>query len=120
MIIASEKYGCSEEIISIAAMLSAGNAIFYRPKDKAVLADAAKANFHRGYGDHLALLNCYSQWAELGFSVQWCFENYVQVIPSPATVLTCSTHLQHRPIGRLAQSSSYVVCRSGQCGARGT
>ena len=33
----------------------------------------------RGYGDHLALLNCYSQWAELGFSVQWCFENFVQI-----------------------------------------
>eukprot|EP01050_Picozoa_sp_SAG11_P010366 SAG11_NODE_1033_length_6095_cov_5.337725_9_plen_141_part_00 len=44
-----------------------------------MLADAAKANFHRGYGDHLALLNCYSQWQELGFSVQWCFENYVQI-----------------------------------------
>eukprot|EP01050_Picozoa_sp_SAG11_P010365 SAG11_NODE_1033_length_6095_cov_5.337725_8_plen_74_part_00 len=30
MIIASEKYGCSEECICICAMLSAGNAIFYR------------------------------------------------------------------------------------------
>ena len=79
MIIASEQYKCSEQMIVIAAMLSAGNAIFYRPKDKAVLADAAKANFHRGYGDHLALLNCYTQWEELGFSVQWCFENFVQI-----------------------------------------
>jgi pre-mRNA-splicing factor ATP-dependent RNA helicase DHX16 len=79
MIIASEEHHCSEEMIAIAAMLSAGSAIFYRPKDKALLADAAKANFHRGYGDHLALLNCYTQWAELGFSVQWCFENFVQI-----------------------------------------
>eukprot|EP01043_Picozoa_sp_COSAG02_P045924 COSAG02_NODE_4248_length_5586_cov_74.948424_3_plen_1100_part_00 len=79
MIIASEEYKCAEQMIVIAAMLSAGNAIFYRPKDKAVLADAAKANFHRGYGDHLALLNCYTQWEELGFSVQWCFENFVQI-----------------------------------------
>ena len=79
MIIASEEYKCSEPMIVIAAMLSAGNAIFYRPKDKAVLADAAKANFHRGYGDHLALLNCYTQWQELGYSVQWCFENFVQI-----------------------------------------
>ena len=47
MIIASEEYKCSEEMIVIAAMVSAGNSIFYRPKDKAVLADAAKANFHR-------------------------------------------------------------------------
>ena len=34
MLLASEKYKCSEEIVSIAAMLSVNGAIFYRPKDK--------------------------------------------------------------------------------------
>jgi HrpA-like RNA helicase len=34
MIIASEKYKCSEEIISICAMLDVNNTVFYRPKDK--------------------------------------------------------------------------------------
>ncbi|KAF9619136.1 hypothetical protein IFM89_005150 [Coptis chinensis] len=33
-IVASEKYRCTEEILSIAAMLSVGNSIFYLPKDK--------------------------------------------------------------------------------------
>ncbi|KAL1834081.1 hypothetical protein ACET3Z_003732 [Daucus carota] len=36
MIVASEKYRCSDEMISIAAMLSIGGSIFYRPKDKQV------------------------------------------------------------------------------------
>ncbi|XP_020096072.1 pre-mRNA-splicing factor ATP-dependent RNA helicase DEAH1-like isoform X2 [Ananas comosus] len=58
MIVASDKYKCSDEIISIAAMLSVGNSIFYRPKDKQVHADNARLNFHTGnVGDHIALLN---------------------------------------------------------------
>lgn len=57
MIAASDKYKCSDEIISIAAMLSVGNSIFYRPKDKQVHADNARMNFHAGnVGDHIALI----------------------------------------------------------------
>ncbi|MCI39880.1 pre-mRNA-splicing factor ATP-dependent RNA helicase DHX16-like, partial [Trifolium medium] len=48
MIVASEKYKCFDEIISIAAMLSVGNSIFYCPKDKQVHADNARMNFHTG------------------------------------------------------------------------
>ncbi|MCL7038028.1 hypothetical protein MKW94_024499, partial [Papaver nudicaule] len=80
MIVASEKYKCSEEVISIAAMLSIGNSIFYRPKDKQVHADNARLNFHTGdVGDHIALLKVYSSWKETNFSTQWCYENYIQV-----------------------------------------
>ncbi|KAL8547096.1 hypothetical protein ACS0TY_006718 [Phlomoides rotata] len=80
MIVASDKYKCSDEIISIAAMLSIGNSIFYRPKDKQVHADNARLNFHMGnVGDHIALLKVYSSWKETNFSTQWCYENYIQV-----------------------------------------
>ncbi|KAH6810279.1 RNA helicase family protein [Perilla frutescens var. frutescens] len=80
MIVVSEKYSCSDEIISIAAMLSIGNSIFYRPKDKQVHADNARLNFHMGnVGDHIALLKVYSSWKETNFSTQWCYENYIQV-----------------------------------------
>ncbi|XP_042002540.1 pre-mRNA-splicing factor ATP-dependent RNA helicase DEAH1-like isoform X2 [Salvia splendens] len=80
MIVASEKYTCSDEIISIAAMLSVGNSIFYRPKDKQVHADNARLNFHMGnVGDHIALLKVFSSWKETNFSTQWCYENYIQV-----------------------------------------
>ncbi|KAK7411357.1 hypothetical protein VNO78_02790 [Psophocarpus tetragonolobus] len=80
MIVASENYKCSDEIISIAAMLSVGNSIFYRPKDKQVHADNARMNFHTGnVGDHIALLKVYNSWKETNYSTQWCYENYIQV-----------------------------------------
>lgn len=62
----------------IAAMLSVNASIFYRPKDKEVLADNAKKNFHSIYGDHLTLLNVYNQWVSTSYSTQWCFENFIQ------------------------------------------
>ncbi|KAM0922382.1 hypothetical protein ACQ4PT_006213 [Festuca glaucescens] len=78
-IVASEKYWCSEEVVTIAAMLSAGNAVFYRPKDKQVHADTARQAFHAGnVGDHVGLLNVYNAWKESGYSPQWCRENFVQ------------------------------------------
>uniref|UniRef100_A0A8B9HGJ5 RNA helicase n=1 Tax=Astyanax mexicanus TaxID=7994 RepID=A0A8B9HGJ5_ASTMX len=75
MILASEQYKCSEEVLTIAAMLSVNNSIFYRPKDKVVHADNARMNFIVPGGDHLVLLNVYTQ---SGFSTQWCFENFIQ------------------------------------------
>ena len=78
-IICAEKYGCAEEVVSVAAMLDAGNAVFYRPKGKEQLADAARAAFARGGGgDHYALLCVYDSWKESGYSMAWCFENFVQ------------------------------------------
>uniref|UniRef100_A0A8C1KST7 RNA helicase n=1 Tax=Cyprinus carpio TaxID=7962 RepID=A0A8C1KST7_CYPCA len=78
MILASEHYKCSEEILTIAAMLSVNNSIFYRPKDKVVHADNARMNFVVPGGDHIVLLNVYTQWVESGYSTQWCFENFIQ------------------------------------------
>ncbi|NXJ58284.1 DHX16 helicase, partial [Spizaetus tyrannus] len=54
MILASEQYGCTEEVLTVAAMLSVNNAIFYRPKDKVLHADSARLGFH------------------------WCYEHFVQ------------------------------------------
>ncbi|XP_053578026.1 pre-mRNA-splicing factor ATP-dependent RNA helicase DHX16 [Bombina bombina] len=78
MILASEKYKCSEQILTIAAMLSVNNTIFYRPKDKLVHADTARANFTVPGGDHMVLLNVYTQWVESSHSLQWCYENFIQ------------------------------------------
>ncbi|XP_069032341.1 pre-mRNA-splicing factor ATP-dependent RNA helicase DHX16 isoform X2 [Embiotoca jacksoni] len=78
MILASEQYKCSEEVLTIAAMLSVNNSIFYRPKDKVVHADNARMNFMVPGGDHLVLLNVYTQWVESGYSTQWCYENFIQ------------------------------------------
>jgi pre-mRNA-splicing factor ATP-dependent RNA helicase DHX16 len=93
-VIAAEQYNCVSEVITVCSMLSCGNAVFYRPKDKAVHADNAKYNFARGGGgDHLALLRVYNEWADSNFSTQWCYENYVQVcsIVLLLSMLPCHT-----------------------------
>ena len=80
-ILASEKYKCTEEIITIASMLSVNSNIFYRPKNKLILADTARKNFNQqpdALGDHFTLLNVYNRWVETEYSTQWCYENYVQ------------------------------------------
>jgi pre-mRNA-splicing factor ATP-dependent RNA helicase DHX16 len=80
VLIASEQYGCSSEILTIIAMLSVGSSVFYRPKDRAVHADNAKQNFARGGGgDHLTLMRCFNEWVDTCYSTQWCYENYLQV-----------------------------------------
>eukprot|EP00727_Mastigamoeba_balamuthi_P011019 m51a1_g654 putative pre-mrna-splicing factor atp-dependent rna helicase dhx16-like (959) ;mRNA; r:218417-221394 len=78
MLINSEKYGCTVEVLSICAMLQVNAAIFYRPKDKAIQADTAKANFHKPQGDHLTLLDVFNKWQETNYSTNWCFENFIQ------------------------------------------
>ncbi|EGC32093.1 hypothetical protein DICPUDRAFT_82061 [Dictyostelium purpureum] len=77
MLIASVDLGCSDEILTIVAMLSVQN-VFYRPKEKQALADQKKAKFFSSEGDHLTLLNVYNGWKNSKFSNPWCFENFVQ------------------------------------------
>lgn len=78
MLLASEKYKCTEEVVTMAAMLSVNGAIYYRPKDKIIHADTARKNFFVPGGDHLTLLNVYNQWADTDYSTQWCYENFIQ------------------------------------------
>lgn len=49
MLIASVDMGCSDEVLTIVAMLSVQN-VFYRPKDKQAQADQKKAKFHQPEG----------------------------------------------------------------------
>ncbi|KAI8051663.1 P-loop containing nucleoside triphosphate hydrolase protein [Syncephalis plumigaleata] len=77
MLILSADLGCSEEIVSVVAMLSV-QSVFYRPKEKQALADSKKAKFHQPEGDHLTLLTVYNGWRNSNFSNAWCFENFVQ------------------------------------------
>nr|GEX48663.1 reverse transcriptase [Tanacetum cinerariifolium] len=78
MLLASVDLGCSEEILTIIAMIQTGN-IFYRPRERQAEADKKKSKFFRPEGDHLTLLAVYNSWKENKFSAQWCYENFVQV-----------------------------------------
>ena len=77
MLIMSVQLGCSDEVLTIVSMLSVQN-VFYRPKEKADIADQRKAKFHQAEGDHLTLLAVYNAWKNNKYSNPWCFENFVQ------------------------------------------
>lgn len=78
-ILAADKYGCVEEVLSIIAMLGEASALFYRPKDKKIHADSARARFTiKDGGDHFSLLNIWNQWVDSDFSYVWARENFLQ------------------------------------------
>ncbi|KAL8840704.1 MAG: hypothetical protein Q9170_001222 [Blastenia crenularia] len=77
VLIFSVDKGCSDEVLSIVAMLSV-QSVFYRPKEKQQQADQKKAKFFDPHGDHLTLLNVYNGWKQSKFSKPWCYENFIQ------------------------------------------
>ncbi|KAJ5918958.1 hypothetical protein N7466_002959 [Penicillium verhagenii] len=77
VLIASVNMSCSDEVLSIVAMLSISSP-FYRPKEKQQQADQKKAKFHDPMGDHLTLLNVYNGWKNSNYNNTWCFENFIQ------------------------------------------
>ena len=78
-ILAADKYGCVEEVLSVIAMLGESSSLFYRPKDKKILADSARSRFTvKEGGDHISLLNIWNQWVDSDFSYVWARENFLQ------------------------------------------
>ena len=77
MLMFSVDLGCSEEVLTIVAMLAAQN-IFYRPKDKQQQADQKKQRFNQSEGDHLTLLTVYNSWKVSNYSNGWCSDNFIQ------------------------------------------
>ncbi|GLT99458.1 hypothetical protein SLE2022_168960 [Rubroshorea leprosula] len=76
MLLASIDLGCSDEILTIIAMIQTGN-IFYRPREKQAQADQKRAKFFQPEGDHLTLLAVYEAWKARNFECRWCYENFV-------------------------------------------
>ncbi|KAJ1655478.1 DEAH-box ATP-dependent RNA helicase prp43 [Dispira simplex] len=76
MIVESARFSCTNEILSIAAMLSVP-VVFVRPNDDRNRADAAKAEFAHPDGDHLTLLNVYHAYKAEGGDTDWCWKMYL-------------------------------------------
>eukprot|EP01027_Heterolobosea_sp_BB2_P007011 GEZU01010493.1.p1 GENE.GEZU01010493.1~~GEZU01010493.1.p1 ORF type:complete len:563 (+),score=190.17 GEZU01010493.1:688-2376(+) len=76
MLIASPDFKCSNEALSIAAMLSVPN-VFLRPKTQQKAADEAKSKFAHIDGDHLTLLNVYHAYKQNDGDANWCYNNYI-------------------------------------------
>lgn len=78
LLAAGTQYNCVEEVLSVIAMLQESGSLFYRPKDKQFHADQARIGFTKPGGDHLTLLNIWTQWVDTQFSFQWAKENFLQ------------------------------------------
>ncbi|KAH8331351.1 hypothetical protein KR074_001600, partial [Drosophila pseudoananassae] len=76
MLIASCQHNCSNEILSITAMLSVPQC-FVRPNEAKKAADEAKMRFAHIDGDHLTLLNVYHAFKQSNEDANWCYENFI-------------------------------------------
>ena len=76
LIITSEEYGCSEEMLTIVSMLSVPS-VFYRPKERQEESDAAREKFFVSESDHLTLLHVYMLWKANGYSDGWCIRHFL-------------------------------------------
>lgn len=81
MLINSPQFYCSNEVLSLAAMLSVPN-VFVRPNNARQLADEMKALFAHPDGDHLTMLNVYTAYqddkAQSNLS-QWTYDHFLSL-----------------------------------------
>jgi len=76
MLIMSEKFKCSKEILTLCAMLSVQNP-FLRPKENGEAADKAKSQFAHQDGDHLSLIKVFELYQSSGMKNEWCSNNFI-------------------------------------------
>lgn len=81
MLISSPEFYCSNEILSITALLSVPQ-IFVRPHSQRKRADEMKALFAHPDGDHLTLLNVYHAFKSPEAQAnpkQWCHDHFLSL-----------------------------------------
>ncbi|RXW20408.1 hypothetical protein EST38_g5439 [Candolleomyces aberdarensis] len=76
MLIVSPELKCSNEILTITAMMSVPN-VWLRPPNRLREADAAKAMLTIPDGDHLTLLNVYDEYIQNRWDKNWAWNNYL-------------------------------------------
>lgn len=75
-VLASGDLGCSEEMLTIAAMMQIENVFVSSSKDK-MAAEKEKRRFSAAEGDHVTLLNVFLAFERYGRSSKWCREHFV-------------------------------------------
>ncbi|KAG6916849.1 DEAH-box ATP-dependent RNA helicase prp43 [Tephrocybe rancida] len=76
MLIVSPEFKCSNEMLTITAMMSVPN-VWIRPNNQRREADAAKQMMTVPDGDHLTLLNVYNQYVLNKHDKNWTWTNYL-------------------------------------------
>ncbi|OXB63089.1 hypothetical protein ASZ78_005432, partial [Callipepla squamata] len=76
MLLESGNFGCSQEILTIAAMMQIQN-IFLIPPNQKYQAARQHRKFAVEEGDHLTMLNVYEAFVKHSKSSQWCQEHFL-------------------------------------------
>ncbi|VDK59107.1 unnamed protein product [Anisakis simplex] len=75
-LLASGEFGCSEEMAAIVAMLQIQDLFLFPPKSRH-RAEIMKRKFSVEEGDHLTMLNVFTNFIDSGRSKQWCNQHFV-------------------------------------------
>ena len=78
MLISAEHYGCVDEVVTVAAMLSAPD-VFAMPKDKKDEARAAHAGFKDYRSDYITMLNVWYAYQENRDDKGWAKEHFLKI-----------------------------------------
>ncbi|KAM0910145.1 hypothetical protein ACQ4PT_014364 [Festuca glaucescens] len=76
MILSANDFGCSDEILTIAAFLSV-QSVWVSMRGVKKEFDEAKLRFAAAEGDHVTFLNIYKGFHHSGKSSQWCYRNFL-------------------------------------------
>jgi pre-mRNA-splicing factor ATP-dependent RNA helicase DHX15/PRP43 len=76
-VIGARRFGCTEEVVALVALLAEQGQALLRPRERQRQADAAHGQFKSGWGDHLTLLNVFDAFVRAGSAKGWCDENFV-------------------------------------------
>ncbi|XP_068379896.1 probable ATP-dependent RNA helicase DHX35 isoform X2 [Eschrichtius robustus] len=76
MLLESGNFGCSQEILSIAAMMQIQN-VFVVPSNQKSQAIRVHRKFAVEEGDHLTMLNVYEAFIKHNKNSQWCQEHFL-------------------------------------------
>uniref|UniRef100_A0A9J8C556 Probable ATP-dependent RNA helicase DHX35 n=1 Tax=Cyprinus carpio carpio TaxID=630221 RepID=A0A9J8C556_CYPCA len=76
MLLESGNFGCSKEIVTIAAMMQIQN-IFVAPHNQKKSAARERRKFAVAEGDHLTMLNVYEAFIKHQKSSQWCQDHFL-------------------------------------------
>ncbi|KAF9900101.1 hypothetical protein BX616_002690 [Lobosporangium transversale] len=112
----SEKFGCGQEMLTIAAMVSVQN-VFVNPTS--VAAEEQHRKFGVMEGDHITLLNVYNAFVSRGRkSSKWCASHLIN-FKAMSRALSIRSHLERYLIRALNLQGPHNLssCISGQ-GAR--
>ncbi|KAM5273954.1 ATP-dependent RNA helicase DHX33 [Ctenodactylus gundi] len=75
-ILLSPKFHCTEEILTIVALLSV-DSVLHNPPSRRDEVQGVRKKFISSEGDHITLLNIYRTFKNIGGNKDWCKENFV-------------------------------------------